>query len=222
MFQIIKMMMTVVGIYATCWLPIHLITILGDTNPDIWENEFMRYVWLSAHWLAMSSCTYNPLIYWWMSERFRWGYKYLLRKIKYKCCKGGHDHMMTMNGRWPTFANSCSQGHDYPARFQRAGGDCETAAVAAGRGEGGGGGGAGKNRARREEEGDGENAVGDFSGKSGEKVGVFRKENGVTFRCDLIVDKGETIPLRKASDPAESGLGSENGDEMDETCPAHV
>ena len=77
--QVIKMMMTVVGIYATCWLPLHTITLVGDTRPEIWAAAWVRYVWLGAHWLAMSSCTYNPFIYWWMSQRFRAGYIYLLQ-----------------------------------------------------------------------------------------------------------------------------------------------
>ena len=80
------MMMTVVGIYATCWLPIHLITIIGDTKPAIWEHQSMRYIWLSAHWLAMSSCMYNPIIYLKMSDKFQSGYKLMLHKFRRAIC----------------------------------------------------------------------------------------------------------------------------------------
>ncbi len=34
--QMVKMMITVVIIYALCWLPLHTITLVGDRHPDIW------------------------------------------------------------------------------------------------------------------------------------------------------------------------------------------
>lgn len=120
-----------------------------------------------------------------------------------------------MNGRWPTYANSYSQGHDYyPARFSRAERDgCGAVAERGG----------GDQRANgAKAEGAGENAVGDGCRWREEREGTLNNVNGVTFHCDLIVDKGETIPLRKTSDPNESGLGSENGDESEGTCPTLV
>nr|KAG5713350.1 hypothetical protein BaRGS_024898 [Batillaria attramentaria] len=93
------MMITVVGIYAVCWLPLHVITILGDTKPQIWNYPSTRYVWVSTHWLAMSACVYNPIIYWWMSEKFRQGYKSVLRTIKIYCCVRGRDRVVYLSKR---------------------------------------------------------------------------------------------------------------------------
>ena len=52
-------------------------------------------------------------------------------------------------------------------------------------------------------------------GREGGGAGGCRP-NGVTVRYDTLVGRGESIPLRKASDPAESGLGSEDGEEADD------
>jgi len=38
----VKMMITVVLIYAVCWLPMHTITLVGDTHPDIWTYRYTR------------------------------------------------------------------------------------------------------------------------------------------------------------------------------------
>ena len=74
------MMITVVAIYASCWLPTHLITILGDaTNGRIYDAPEMSIVWIFFNWLAMSSSCYNPIIYIWMNSKFRQGFKKALR-----------------------------------------------------------------------------------------------------------------------------------------------
>ncbi|CAH0725248.1 unnamed protein product, partial [Brenthis ino] len=38
----------------------------------------MPYVWFVAHWLAMSHCCYNPIIYCYMNARYRRGFKQVL------------------------------------------------------------------------------------------------------------------------------------------------
>ena len=72
-------MITVVIIYALCWLPLHTITLTGDAHPDIWSFQHIQVVWIACHWLAMSNCCYNPMVYCWMNSRFRNGFRYVLR-----------------------------------------------------------------------------------------------------------------------------------------------
>ena len=73
------MMLTVVIIYALCWLPLHTVTLVGDRHGAIWNFKYIKVVWTSCHWLAMSSCCYNPMVYCWMNSTFRNGFRYVLR-----------------------------------------------------------------------------------------------------------------------------------------------
>ena len=82
----IRMMVTVVIFYALCWLPFHVITLAGDQNPEIYNQSFMPVLWVLFHWLAMSNSCYNPIIYCWMSPKFRAG----LHLAFYKCCRRKH------------------------------------------------------------------------------------------------------------------------------------
>ena len=72
-------MITVVIIYAICWLPLHTVTLVGDTHEEIWNFKYIQIVWISCHWLAMSNCCYNPMVYCWMNSTFRNGFRYILR-----------------------------------------------------------------------------------------------------------------------------------------------
>ncbi|ESO87467.1 hypothetical protein LOTGIDRAFT_72476, partial [Lottia gigantea] len=72
--KITKMMIIVVIIYAVCWLPLHVITIIGAVNPGIYDGQYMNIVWMASHWLAMSNCMYNPFVYCWMNSKFRHGF----------------------------------------------------------------------------------------------------------------------------------------------------
>jgi hypothetical protein len=73
-FQIIKMMITVVVIYAICWLPLNIINFTGAIDNSIYNITGMNYIWMASHWLAMSNCMYNPFIYCWMNAKFRNGF----------------------------------------------------------------------------------------------------------------------------------------------------
>ncbi|XP_063443823.1 RYamide receptor-like [Mytilus edulis] len=78
--KLIKMMATVVVFYALCWLPFHVITLVGDHDHTIYDQKFMPSVWVFSHWLAMSNSCYNPIIYIWLSPKFRAGLQLAVQK----------------------------------------------------------------------------------------------------------------------------------------------
>ena len=80
----IRMMITVVVFYALCWLPLHTITLMGDHNPAIYNNKYTPVLWLFFHWLSMSNSCYNPVIYIWMSPKFRAGLHLALESCRPK------------------------------------------------------------------------------------------------------------------------------------------
>lgn len=98
----IRMMITVVVFYALCWLPLHTITIIGDNNPDIYNRKYVPILWLCFHWLSMSNSCYNPIIYLWMSPKFRAGLRLTVKnctKRKQNTCSSEDEmyqkiHMM--------------------------------------------------------------------------------------------------------------------------------
>ena len=115
-FQMVKMMIILVIIYAFCWLPFHTITLIGERHPTIWNYPYSQVIWISCHWFAMSNCCYNPMVYCWMNSKFRNGFRYVLR---YCPCvtfdydehgplhKGQRVHTYVTTMRSPNFSRNC-------------------------------------------------------------------------------------------------------------------
>lgn len=63
------MMVAVVTIFMTCWLPYHLyFTILIKKFAYI-DITTAIHVYLNMYWLAMSSTVANPIIYMWLNSK---------------------------------------------------------------------------------------------------------------------------------------------------------
>ncbi|XP_023682219.2 tachykinin receptor 1b [Paramormyrops kingsleyae] len=73
--KVVKMMIIVVCTFATCWLPYHIYFLLHEFFPHLFEELFIQQVYLGVMWLAMSSTMYNPIIYCFLNDRFRAGFK---------------------------------------------------------------------------------------------------------------------------------------------------
>ena len=62
--QMVKMMITVVIIYALCWLPLHTITLVGDRHESIWQVEYIQvkhslHLTIEKHALAIGEWVFG-------------------------------------------------------------------------------------------------------------------------------------------------------------------
>ena len=78
LFQIVKMLITLVVVFALCWFPLNLFNLVLDLDPSLLDHIQTREderlligLYYSCHWLAMASCFANPIIYSFFNESFR-------------------------------------------------------------------------------------------------------------------------------------------------------
>ena len=65
-------LLTMLLVFTLCWLPLNLINIAEDFNYDLHCWRGYNLTFLSCHAFAMSSTCYNPLLYWWLNQTFRY------------------------------------------------------------------------------------------------------------------------------------------------------
>ncbi|XP_013406182.1 RYamide receptor-like [Lingula anatina] len=86
--KVIKMLVTVVAVFAVCWLPLHLFYLVSDIKPDIFESftashgQIYYGVFFACHWLAMANSFANPFIYGFLNDTFRANLLYLCLRCK--------------------------------------------------------------------------------------------------------------------------------------------
>jgi 7 transmembrane receptor (rhodopsin family) len=87
--RVLKMVAVVVAVFTFFWLPLYAITVRVKFNTAQSENEFYvmhHFLIPPAQWLALSSSSMNPIIYWLFSAKFRTGYRELLVSLCCCCC----------------------------------------------------------------------------------------------------------------------------------------
>ncbi|KAI1291842.1 putative G-protein coupled receptor 83 [Halotydeus destructor] len=88
--KVVKMLATVVVLFALCWLPIQTFNLLHwfrvefiDTSTDAGFHLY-NGLFFVCHWLAMANSFVNPVVYCFMSDNFRTD----LRNLVKGCCPG--------------------------------------------------------------------------------------------------------------------------------------
>lgn len=82
--QMLSMLIMVVLNYFFSWLPYHVITIVGDVNPTIYDSKTVHMIWVVAHLLSFSNGGTNVIIYYWRNRNYRMAFKSPMeRLIKY-------------------------------------------------------------------------------------------------------------------------------------------
>lgn len=74
--------------------------------------SYIIYIWLISHLLAMSHCTLNPIIYCWMNNKFRNGFKHIYFSVLGIC---GLTSKLNLNGNGKAFQPSV---HNYSIQTQ--------------------------------------------------------------------------------------------------------
>ncbi|XP_046914595.2 prolactin-releasing peptide receptor [Dermatophagoides farinae] len=94
--KVIKMLITIVGLFAICWLPSHVFQLIRVFNKDLLlrfigndasSPKYLTIV-ISSHWLSMAHSFVNPIIYSFMSDNFKADVKYMVKKLmlNHGCC----------------------------------------------------------------------------------------------------------------------------------------
>ncbi|KAM0728524.1 Tachykinin-like peptides receptor 86C [Formica fusca] len=81
--KVVKMFIIVVTIFAVCWLPYQGFFIFVYHYRHFAESSYVQHVYLGFYWLAMSNSMVNPIIYYWMNNRFRVYFDLVICKC---CC----------------------------------------------------------------------------------------------------------------------------------------
>ncbi|XP_038219388.1 tachykinin-like peptides receptor 86C [Zerene cesonia] len=69
--KVVRMFVLVVMVFALCWLPYHAYFVLVYHHQALASAPFAQHIYLAFYWLAMANSMFNPLIYYWMSNKFR-------------------------------------------------------------------------------------------------------------------------------------------------------
>jgi tachykinin receptor 3 len=68
-FEVVRMFIIIVLIFAVCWLPYHAYFIYTHHYSSIAFTKYVQHIFLAFYWLAMANSMVNPLIYYWMNAR---------------------------------------------------------------------------------------------------------------------------------------------------------
>uniref|UniRef100_A0A1I8GHN6 G_PROTEIN_RECEP_F1_2 domain-containing protein n=1 Tax=Macrostomum lignano TaxID=282301 RepID=A0A1I8GHN6_9PLAT len=81
--RVTRMVVTVVAIFGTCWLPIHVIFALQSWHGDL-EEVWFRYLQVVSQVLAYMNSCMNPIVYAFVSDNFRQAFASFLTGIRLK------------------------------------------------------------------------------------------------------------------------------------------
>ncbi|XP_015116536.1 tachykinin-like peptides receptor 86C [Diachasma alloeum] len=112
--KVVKMFIIVVLIFAICWLPYQGFFILLYHQRRIRGSSYVQHVYLSFYWLAMANAMVNPLIYYWMNNRFR----VYFQQIICRCCVVGRGNTRSRQMHELTGLRRSDTAHSHSGRYR--------------------------------------------------------------------------------------------------------
>ncbi|CAK9300624.1 unnamed protein product [Gordionus sp. m RMFG-2023] len=88
--KVVKMMVMVTSIFAICYLPYQTYFLLQKLHANITTNAATQHIFLVLYWFAMSNSMYNPIVYCWLNNKFRQGFKRAFRWCPFINYDSGH------------------------------------------------------------------------------------------------------------------------------------
>lgn len=74
-----RLLMMIALVFAGSWMPLNIINIIADLNPDLITNfDETGVVFAVCHLLVLGSACANPVLYGWLNENFRREFKRIL------------------------------------------------------------------------------------------------------------------------------------------------
>lgn len=75
------MLAALVSVFIITWLPLHILTIIGDVEPSIYDDMNIHMMWLAFHWVALSNSGTGCVILISMSATYRDEFKFVVSKV---------------------------------------------------------------------------------------------------------------------------------------------
>jgi hypothetical protein len=107
-----NMLALVVFTFIFMWLPYNLyFMFLSQYLQNLLDGKKILYLYMNIYCLGMSSCLLNPVIYYFMNERFRLGFRYAFRWLPWIKVKREDYESVFLNGTTrPSHVNRFSNG----------------------------------------------------------------------------------------------------------------
>ncbi|XP_078659496.1 neuropeptide FF receptor 2-like [Branchiostoma floridae x Branchiostoma belcheri] len=87
--RVVRMLLVVVILFAICWLPLHLVTLVGDFANLTYDQLVFVYDYLYpvAHFLAYFNSCVNPIVYGYYNKNFTRMWREMNGTVRLCCCK---------------------------------------------------------------------------------------------------------------------------------------
>ncbi|XP_063442156.1 RYamide receptor-like [Mytilus trossulus] len=78
----VKILVSMVIIFAVAWLPMEVLTLIGVTDYALLDNKVSYLLWTFSQWWTFINCVSSPLLYFCFIKRYRKTFKEIFAKAR--------------------------------------------------------------------------------------------------------------------------------------------